>query len=88
MISPRRMAKIIKEKIMKKQKKDIILIGQIARMIQAKTRRDWALFLVGIFASVALALICIRMFTGLVVQVVINFPHQTTEYSSAKDIIA
>ena len=64
------------------------LTGQIVKMVKAKTTRDRTFMIVGILASIVLALLCIQLFTDLVVEVLVKIPSETIQYNSSDDIIA
>lgn len=64
------------------------LTGEIGKMIKARTKRDRALMVVGILASIVLALNCIQLFTNLVVEVLVDIPSESVQYDSLNDIIA
>ena len=68
------------------QKKKATLTEQIAKMIEAKIMRDRVFLIVGVFASVAIALGCIHIFTNLVINAIVDIPYKSV--SDSNEIVA
>lgn len=64
------------------QKKEVTLTAQIAKMVETKIMRDRVFFIVGIFASIAIALGCVHIFTNLFINVIVDIPYKNVNESN------